>query len=66
MLLNPQDEVGPPISFSVVLSSFVLLVYTVVLVLGFCVCPSSVRVVPTFSDTVVFPLLCYVPQFFFP
>jgi hypothetical protein len=49
LFLNPQDEVGPSISSSVVLCSFILLVYIVVLVLVFCLCPSSVRVVATFS-----------------
>ena len=34
LFLDPQDEVGPSISSSVVLCSFVLLVYIVVLVLG--------------------------------
>jgi len=32
LFLDPQDEVGPSISSSVVLCSFVLLVYIVVLV----------------------------------
>ena len=62
--VDPQDEVGPSISSSVVLCSFVLLVYIVVLVLVVCLCPSSVRVVATFSGTVVFPLLCSVLPFF--
>ena len=35
---DPQDEVGPSISSSVVLCSFVLLVYIVVLVLVVCLC----------------------------
>ena len=48
MFLDPQDEVGPSISSSVVLCSFVLLVYIVVLVLVVCLCPSSVRVLATF------------------
>ena len=65
LFLNPQGEVGPSISSSVVLCSFVLLVYIVVLVLVFCLCPSSVRVVTIFSRTVLFPLLCSVPPFFF-
>ena len=64
LFLDPQDEVGPSISSSVVLCSFVLLVYNVVLVLVVCLCPSSVRVVATFSGTVLFPLLCSVLQFF--
>ena len=64
MFLNPQDEVGPSISSSVVLCSFVLLVYIVVLVWVFYLCPSSVRVVATFPGTVLFPLLCSVLQFF--
>ena len=62
--LNPQNEVDPSISSSVVLCSFVLLVYIVVLVLVFYFCPSSVRVVATFSDTVLFPLLRSVFPFF--
>ena len=41
-----------------------LLVYIVVLVLVFYSCPSSVRVVTTFSGTVLFPLLCSVLPFF--
>jgi len=44
LLLDPPDEVGPSIYSSVVLCSFVLLVYIVVLVLVFYLCPSSVRV----------------------
>ena len=32
--------------------------------LVFCLCPSSVHVVATFPGTVLFPLLCSVPQFF--
>ena len=40
------------------------LVYIVVFVLVFCFCPSSVRVVATFSGTVLFPLLCSVLLFF--
>jgi len=42
------------------------LVYIVVLVLVVCLCPSSVRVVATFSGTVLFPLLCSVLPFFSP
>ena len=61
---DPQDEVGPSISSSVVLCSFVLLVYIVVLVLVVCLCPSSVHVVATFSGTVLFPLLYSVLPFF--
>ena len=38
--------------------------FIVVLVLVFCLCPSSVRVVATFSGTVLFPLLCSVLPFF--
>ena len=48
MFLDPQDEVGPSISSSVVLCYFVLLVYIVVLVLVVCLCPSCVQVVATF------------------
>ena len=57
MFLNPQDEVGPSFSSSVVLCSFVLLVDIVVLVLVVYLCPSSVHVVATFLGTVLFPLL---------
>ena len=64
LFLNPQDKVGPSISSSVVLCSFVLLVNIVVLVLVVCLCPSSVRVVTTFPGTVLFPLLCSVHWFF--
>jgi len=60
LFLDPQDEVGPSISSSVVLYSFVLLVDIVVLILVVCLCPSSVRVVATFSGTVLFPLLIYI------
>jgi hypothetical protein len=60
LFLGPQNEVVPSISSSVVLCSFVLLVYIVVLVLVVYLCPSSVRVVATFSGTVLFPLLCSV------
>jgi len=42
---------------------FRLLVYIVVLVLVFYLCPSSVRVVATFSGTLLFPLLCSVLPF---
>ena len=65
LFLDPQDEVGPSISSSVVLCFFVLFVYIVVLVLVVCLCPSSVqRVAATFPGTVLFPLLCSVLQFF--
>ena len=64
LFLDPQDEVGPSFSSSVVLCFFVLLVYIVMLVLVVCLCPSSVRVVATFSGTVLFPLLCSVLPFF--
>ena len=43
LFFDPQDEVGPSISSSVVLCSFVLLVYIVVLVLVVCLCPSLNR-----------------------
>ena len=49
LYLNPQDEVGPSISSSVVLCFFVLLFYIIVLVLVVCLCPSSVHVVATFG-----------------
>jgi hypothetical protein len=64
LFLDPQDEVGPSISSSVVLCFFVLLVYIVMLVLVFYLCPSSVRVVTIFVGTVLFPLLCSVPPVF--
>ena len=57
LFLDPQDEVGPSISSSVVLCSFVLLVYIVVLVLVVCLCPSSVHVVATFGSLFV-SILC--------
>ena len=63
LFLDPQDEFGPSISSSVFLCSFVLLVYILVLVLVVCLCPSSVRVVATFSGTVLFPLLYSVLRF---
>jgi hypothetical protein len=59
MFLDPQDEVGPSISFSVVLCSFFPLVYIVVLVLVVCLCPSSVRVVATFPGVVSFPFTVF-------
>ena len=62
---DPQDEVGPSISSSVVLCSFVLLVYIVVLVLVVCPCPPYEHVVATFSGTALFPLLCSVLPFIF-
>jgi len=34
--------------------------------LVFCLCPSSVHVVASFSGTVLFPLLCSVLPFFLP
>jgi len=64
LFLDPQNEVGPSISSSVDLCSFVLLVYIAVLVLVVCLCPSSVRVVATFCGTVLFTLLCSVLPFF--
>ena len=64
LFLDPQDEVGPSISSSVDLCSFVLLVYIITLVLIFYLCPSSVRVVATFSGAVLFPLLCSMLPFF--
>jgi len=51
LFLNPQDSVGPSISSSVVLCSFVHLVDIVVLILVFYLCPSSVHVVATFPGT---------------
>jgi len=64
LFLDPQNEVGPYISSSVALYSIVLLVYIVMLVLVFYLCPSSVRVGATFSGTVLFPLLYSVLPFF--
>ena len=64
LFLDPQDAVVPSNSSSVVLSSFILLVYIVVPVLAVCLCPASVRVVATFSGTVLFPLLCSELPFF--
>ena len=55
LFLNPQ--VGPSISNLVVPCSFVLSVYTVMLVLAVYLCPSSVRAVATFSGIILFPLL---------
>jgi len=60
----PQNEVGPSISSSVVQCPFVYLVCISVPVLAVSLCPSSVRVVATFSVTVLFPLLCSVLPFF--
>jgi hypothetical protein len=62
--LDPKDEVGPSISSSVILCSFVLLIHIVALVLVFNLCPSSVRVVAIFTGTVLFPLLSSVLLFF--
>jgi len=58
-------QVGPSISSPLVLCSFVILFDIVLIVLVFCLCPSSVRVVATFPGTVLFPLLfqfqlCYI------
>ena len=64
LFLNPQDAVGLSISSSVVLCSFALLVDIVVLVLIFYLCPSSVRVVPTFPGTVSFPYYVLCSSFF--
>ena len=57
LFLNPQDEVGPSTPSLVVPCSFVLSVYIVMLVLVVYLCPSSVRVVATFSGIILFPLL---------
>jgi hypothetical protein len=66
LFLDPQNEIDPSISSSVVVCvySFVLLVYIVTLVLVFCMCPSSVRVVATFPGTVLISLLCSMLPFF--
>jgi len=63
LFLDPQDKIGPSISSSAVLCSFVLLVYIVTLVLVFYLCPSSVCIVATFPGTVLFPLLYSVLPF---
>jgi hypothetical protein len=63
LFLDPHNEIASSSSSSVVLCSFVLSVYTVALVLVFCLCPSPVRVVATFPGTVLFPLLYSVLQF---
>ena len=55
LFLNPQSGAGPSISSSVVPCSFVLLVYIVMLILVFYLCPSSVRVAATFSGIVLLP-----------
>ena len=62
--LYPQNEIGPSISSSVVLCTFVLLVYIVKLVLVVYFCPSSVHVVTIFAGTLLSPLLCSVLPFF--
>jgi hypothetical protein len=62
--INPQGEVGLSVSSSVVPGSVALSVYNAVPVLVVYLCPSSVRVVATVAGTVLFPLLCSVPQFF--
>ena len=64
LFLNPQDEVGPSTSSLVVPCPFVLSVYIVMLVLVVYLCPSSVRVVATFSGIVLFPFLSSVLLFF--
>jgi len=64
LFLSPQSGVGPSISSSVIQCSVSLLVCISVPVLAVYFCPSSVRVVATFSGTVLFPLLCSVPPFF--
>ena len=64
LFLSHQSGVGPSISSSVVQCSIFLLVCISVPVLAVYFCPSSVRVVATFSGTVLFPLLCSVLPFF--
>jgi len=59
LLLDPQDEVGPSISSSVVQCFFVLLVYIVVIALVVCLCPSSVRALATFPGTVLLPTILH-------
>ena len=66
LFVNPQDEVGLSTSSLVVPCSFVLSVYIVMLVSVVYLCPSSVRVVATFSGIVLFPLLYSVLLFLFP
>jgi hypothetical protein len=48
LFLDPPDEVRPSISSSVALCSFFLSVCIAVLVLVFCLCPFSVRVVASY------------------
>ena len=57
----PQDEVGPSISSSVVLCSFVLLIDTIPFVFVFYLCPSSVRFVATFPGLILPFLLLLLP-----
>jgi uncharacterized Tic20 family protein len=64
LFLDPQDEVDPSISSSVVLCFFVCLVYIVVLVLVVCLCPSSVHVVSLFLVLFYF-LYCVLCSSFF-
>ena len=64
LFLSPQSGVGSSISSSVVQCSVFLPVCISVPVLTVYFCPSSVRVVATFSGTVSFPLLCSVLPFF--
>jgi hypothetical protein len=66
IFLDPRNKIGLSISCSVVLCSFVCLVYILTLVLVFYLCPSSVRVVASFTGTVLFLLqfskLLFVPN----
>ena len=63
LFLKPQSGAGPSISSSVVQRSFFLPFCISVPVLVFYLYPSSVRVVATFSGTVLFPLLRSVLPF---
>jgi hypothetical protein len=58
LFLNPQSGAGPSISSLAVPRSFFLPVCISVPVLAPYLCPSSLRVVATFSGTVVFP--CHI------
>jgi heme/copper-type cytochrome/quinol oxidase subunit 4 len=66
LFLDPQNEIGPSISFSVFVCSFVLLIYigTLVLIFYAYLCPSSVCVVATFPGTVLFLKIKLKKRFF--
>ena len=56
--LDPQDDVGPSISSSVVLCFFVLLVYNLMLVLVVCLCPCT-RYIYIYISYAVFDTLLF-------